>query len=344
MLFRSDLPARLGVREVRALPMAGARVTLAVEADRATGSAVTIGDRVHLAVDLPALLADRVEALLTGTGTLAASVRWEIETWLQLPGGAVEVAADASLVGPLLDAGEAPPGLGGALSVTWSGTELDPAILLDWVWTELRARRADGRPLSFRANAGSLVCLPVALSTSLEGLGTPRIQHVDLGAETSLRTRRFEVRLAGDPARAGWTTVEARLTMGTTPRYGNPSPSLTWDLPLDASATWSWRALQTNGATEWAAEMPAVGVGWVAVPVPARRELVVSAVALDLEQRWERVEAALRWAGPTPESALLTLDKDHPVVRWVSAGEGADRKSTRLNSSHSSVSRMPSSA
>ena len=36
------------------------------------------------------------------------------------------------------------------------------------------------------------------------------------------------------------------------------------------------------------------------------------------------------------------VDRDLAVIDWVLGGE--DRKSTRLNSSHTSVSRMPSSA
>ena len=40
---------------------------------------------------------------------------------------------------------------------------------------------------------------------------------------------------------------------------------------------------------------------------------------------------------------VCTASVDAKVPRWL-LGSGKDRKSTRLNSSHSSVSRMPSSA
>ena len=42
--------------------------------------------------------------------------------------------------------------------------------------------------------------------------------------------------------------------------------------------------------------------------------------------------------------ALMALDELAPGRIAVAVGSGEDRKSTRLNSSHSSVSRMPSSA
>ena len=42
-------------------------------------------------------------------------------------------------------------------------------------------------------------------------------------------------------------------------------------------------------------------------------------------------------------SAKFDLNDDGVVV-VIGSGAGGDRKSTRLNSSHSSVSRMPSSA
>ena len=46
-----------------------------------------------------------------------------------------------------------------------------------------------------------------------------------------------------------------------------------------------------------------------------------------------------------PASAATLLQSEGHTVHWVDCiAEKKDRKSTRLNSSHSSVSRMPSSA
>ena len=39
---------------------------------------------------------------------------------------------------------------------------------------------------------------------------------------------------------------------------------------------------------------------------------------------------------------LLAIEQDHP--NWVTPDSPSDRKSTRLNSSHTDISRMPSSA
>jgi acyl-coenzyme A synthetase/AMP-(fatty) acid ligase len=47
---------------------------------------------------------------------------------------------------------------------------------------------------------------------------------------------------------------------------------------------------------------------------------------------------------PMPNTELALLDDDGREVPPGQAGEIADRKSTRLNSSHNSESRMPSSA
>ena len=51
------------------------------------------------------------------------------------------------------------------------------------------------------------------------------------------------------------------------------------------------------------------------------------------------------WSFYTPQMVALRIDAEEPI--WVGRkmdAVGADRKSTRLNSSHEFVSRMPSSA
>ena len=53
-------------------------------------------------------------------------------------------------------------------------------------------------------------------------------------------------------------------------------------------------------------------------------------IAAAEEERFRRIK---HWAGFPSEA-----------IAWCLADAGVDRKSTRLNSSHSSVSRMPSSA
>ena len=44
------------------------------------------------------------------------------------------------------------------------------------------------------------------------------------------------------------------------------------------------------------------------------------------------------------KQVLPAMQKQGPVVAWIVDDTGLDRKSTRLNSSHSGESRMPSSA
>ena len=51
--------------------------------------------------------------------------------------------------------------------------------------------------------------------------------------------------------------------------------------------------------------------------------------------------------GPTPwhqDQHYWPLDTDHTVTMWMPLVDLPDRKSTRLNSSHGGISRMPSSA
>ena len=52
--------------------------------------------------------------------------------------------------------------------------------------------------------------------------------------------------------------------------------------------------------------------------------------------------AGFRLAAPISDHMVLQREKPVAVWGWADAGE--DRKSTRLNSSHEFVSRMPSSA
>jgi hypothetical protein len=310
-----SLSAATGAPRVRALPLAGARVHLAVEADRVVGAATALDDRVVVALDVPALPAERLEAVVAGTGSFPIRVTWEMTTWVQLPGGAVEVSADEAVIGPLLDGGHAPPGLAGALTITWSGAGLAPELLLDWAWAELRARRTAGLPLAFRSVSSSLIALPITLSAGLDALGALRVQHVDLAAEGGLLRRRFEVRVAGDPARAGWRAVEARLTLDGVARFAAAAPVASWELPGEGAATWSWRAV-ADVAGSWAPEQPAEGIGWIAVPTDTTRELVISAVGLDLATRWERVEV-------TVDGATVILDRGAPTVRLATRGRSA---------------------
>ena len=64
------------------------------------------------------------------------------------------------------------------------------------------------------------------------------------------------------------------------------------------------------------------------------------ATGLALMQKRSTLMAA---AGGGAMSAVMGFDRDE-LDQLVAATDGVDRKSTRLNSSHSSVSRMPSSA
>jgi hypothetical protein len=171
---------------------------------------VRLGFSRSLPFDLPSFLAERVEGVLAATGSTSLRVTWSLGTWVQLPGGAVDVAVDEALVALLLDAAELPPGLDAALRISRSyGQPAD--LVVPWVWAELRARSEQGLPLTFRSAVAAIVSLPIALSAALETLETPRVKHVDLAAEAGLGRRRFEARVAEDPTRAGRRTVEVRV-------------------------------------------------------------------------------------------------------------------------------------
>ena len=66
------------------------------------------------------------------------------------------------------------------------------------------------------------------------------------------------------------------------------------------------------------------------------------------EERGERLSSELQFTSPSGviEIAQAVLPKDDSSLQWSPSGSGRteDRKSTRLNSSHSDRSRMPSSA
>ena len=78
----------------------------------------------------------------------------------------------------------------------------------------------------------------------------------------------------------------------------------------------------------------------------SEEEIVSGSEGPDVSERVQMVMAILK---PTTAQMVLGrealyLPDDHPLLRQIQSSVAIDRKSTRLNSSHSIASRMPSSA
>ena len=102
------------------------------------------------------------------------------------------------------------------------------------------------------------------------------------------------------------------------------------DLPRPAAASWAGLALALLGL--WHALL-------APLPLLARLEQAT--------EDW-RQQLRSRPASPHPDIAIIDLDEAslQALGHWPWPRErlAADRKSTRLNSSHTDISRMPSSA
>ena len=84
------------------------------------------------------------------------------------------------------------------------------------------------------------------------------------------------------------------------------------------------------------------------IPAPKRPSIMTGAAIPTLswppdEDRVEEIFERLSRVMPEPKTEL-TFSSPYTLVVAVALSAQADRKSTRLNSSHSAVSRMPSSA
>ena len=116
------------------------------------------------------------------------------------------------------------------------------------------------------------------------------------------------------------------------------------------------------------ATLAVLPAGLVAAEQPAARELIAAAIDLTRGRSsyaefamvihrpdWERSsslvawtrgrkDALIRFTAPAKDAGNATLKQGEKMWTYNPKLNRTDRKSTRLNSSHSSVSRMPSSA
>ena len=219
----------------------------------------------------------------------------------------------------------------------------DPSQLTE---DELLALLAQGRPL------------PAATDAVKEAAGdvtAPRVAEATTAPPPPSSQRlAAAVATAPSPQRAWPVAYEPDIPPGT-PTLQRSSPSYPLD-PVD-SQSWLGRGLlqigsgQTEGDTqrqERLARMAGEGFAGSAAPGRAAVRPLVTPEMAALDQRMVASANAQR---PPPsvrpqDAERLRADlADPPIFREAgSSSPAADRKSTRLNSSHQSVSRMPSSA
>ena len=107
----------------------------------------------------------------------------------------------------------------------------------------------------------------------------------------------------------------------------------------DLAVPLAWRA-EPDGAWVGAGATPDVEAEVRLVPTGGEARRVEAALRWRRPVGLERAALVLAWSGPGPWAVGRDLERG-PLLLPVRTG---DRKSTRLNSSHLSVSRMPSSA
>ena len=196
--------------------------------------------------------------------------------------------------------------------------------------------QADPNPaLTIDPTKGEAIVIEAPPPSLAPGTGVPaRIPHLGRAASRGgLMLSRFGV---------GKTLILARF-IPVVRSVINPLAG-TVDVPVREFAIW-----QVTGAAIWTVTMTAVGYlaarlipGVTRFVMPALAVVTAASVTLAIVQA---VRARRAGRGRPDTIEVEELDEmPSPSLTSGSSGAPGDRKSTRLNSSHPSISRMPSSA